>query len=75
MDRTGNARLARSSASHARLTRPIGVSGPPTSLASLALCGVAAVFLAMATMAALMNLFVEPDSDFEAFVLLAGSGP
>jgi hypothetical protein len=36
---------------------------------------VAAVFLAMATMAALMNLFVEPDSDFEAFVLLAGSGP
>ena len=74
MDRTGNARLARSSASHARLTRPIGsaalgdhrrdlcagedadtvgcddragrpdrhgISGPPTSLASQALCGVA----------------------------------
>jgi hypothetical protein len=28
----------------------------------------------MATMAAQMNLFVERDSDFEAFVLLAGSG-
>ena len=52
-----------------------GSLGLPPRWPVRALCGVAAVFFAMATMAALMNLFVEPDLDFEAFVLLAGSGP
>jgi Ion channel len=44
-----------------------------TSLATRGLRGVAAVLFALATVAAVMNLFVERDSDLVAFAFLAGS--